>query len=182
MVRSVGITGWILAAMLLVGFVAAQSSREPLVNRGGTSSQTSTEKLDAVSLKKMVDGLGYTTKNLSSKPGDEQYEFEHETEAMDVPMVAQVSPSTNFVWLSVYIGKSQPLSSANSTNFHKLLMVNADIQPCHFYVTESGGLYMAIGVDNRGITAQILKARITKIAEDCADNRDLWRTLVQKSE
>ena len=138
----------------------------PLVGNGQNC-----EPLNTAQLKKMLTELGYTTKDLETKPGKEKYEVKHTLRAFDVPVGYEISPSTNFIWLTVMLGKHKTDTSYSFA----LLKHNAKIQPCFFYITASGNLMMGLAVENRGVTNAILRKHTDKILNDVIDNAAVWK-------
>ena len=133
-----------------------------------------TEKLDAKSLKRTLEGLGYELKALEEAEGKEMYEFKSTADGYDVFMAAQISPSKNYVWLTVYFGEMAKRDK-KADIYKNLLVENGKIQPCQFYITSSNALKMALPIDNRGIQAADLKRNIDSLAGNVADTVELWR-------
>lgn len=129
----------------------------------------SQDKLKPAELKSMVEGLGYETKVLNSEAGKEKYEFTIKLTDFNVPMGAEISPSGNYVWLTVFLGAMKPAHP-----FEELLRANGDIQPSFFYITKSGNLMMAVAIDNRQVTAAVLKRNVDKISADVSKTSKTW--------
>ncbi len=125
-------------------------------------------------LKRILGELGYTVKELNATLGKEKYEILITTQALDVPMGIEISPSTNFIWLTVNLGK--PFEDASLKNI-ALLKRNSVIQPCQFYITESGKLMMGMALENRGVTNAVLKKFSDKLADNVATNKEYWQQL-----
>lgn len=129
----------------------------------------SEDKLDAAKLKTMIEGLGYETKFLNKEVGKEKYEFKIVKTKLDVPMAAELSPSTNYVWFTVFLGASKP-----NHKFEDMLKKNSEIQPSQFYITSKGNLMMAIAMDNRGVSPAVMKRNLDKLSDDVEATQDLW--------
>lgn len=124
-------------------------------------------------LKSTIEGLGYEVKVLNSEVGKEKFEFTLKTEGFNVPVGAEISPSKNYVWFTVFLGKPPTDVSKHTA----LLKRNQKVQPNFFYITESAGnLMMGIGVDNRGITAKDIKRVTDKLAKDVGDSAPDWQS------
>jgi len=129
----------------------------------------SQDKLEAAGLKSIVEGLGYETKALNAEVGKEKYEFSVKVPDFNVPISAEISSSTNYIWLTVFLGVSKPTLS-----FEDLLRKNSEIQPSQFYITAKGNLMLAIAIDNRQVNAAVLRRNVDKIAEDVSGTSKLW--------
>lgn len=123
-------------------------------------------------LKNKLMELRYTVKDLETSPGKEKYEVLHKTISLNVPVSYEISPSTNFIWLTVYLGPATNDSSVNN----KLLRENAKVQPVQFYITDSGKLMMGLAVENRGVTNAILKRHIDFIIDKVGNTAYIWQS------
>jgi hypothetical protein len=127
--------------------------------------------LEPADLQKIVEGMGYTTKMLNEEKGKEKFEFTIKAEGFDVPIAAEVSPSKNYVWFTVLLGKATEDGAKNTA----LIKENFKIQPDFFYATEKGNLMMGIAVDNRGVNAAVVKRVTDKLAEDVSKTSKVWQ-------
>jgi len=131
------------------------------------------DTIDAPKLKSMIEGLGYEVKEINKEVGKEKFEFTLRTEGFNVPVGAEISPSKNYIWFTVFLGKP-PTDVAKHT---ALLKQNQKVQPNFFYITESAGnLMMGIGVDNRAVTAVVIKRVTDKLAADVGKTASDWQT------
>ncbi len=139
----------------------------------GAQSQDAS-KLDPKQLKTLIGGLGYEVKDLNTEAGKEKFEFKTSAGGLDIPIGAEISPSKNYIWLTVYLG-DQPKNSAFASKALPLLKQNGKVQPTQFYVTSRDALMVAIAMDNRSIDAVALKRTIEKVMNDVANSKDLWQ-------
>lgn len=125
-----------------------------------------------VQLKEKLVQLGFEVKTINEEAGKEKYSVNHPGSGFNVPVGYEISPSTNFIWLTANLGKADNLSSEKT-----MLMVkeNAKIQPCFFYITASGLMMMGLGVENRGVTNAILKRHIDKFVADVSKTSAIWQ-------
>jgi hypothetical protein len=130
------------------------------------------DPLDSKKLRIMLEQLGYTIKDLVTTPGSEKYEVKHKSATFDVPVGYEISPSKNFIWLTVFLG---PAKSDTSVTHLALLKQNAIIQPCFFYVSSKGNLMMGVAVENRGVTNAVLRRHIDKIIADVSSTATYWQ-------
>lgn len=129
-----------------------------------------TTVLTSEDLKKALDGMGLTTKDIGSGPGKEKFEFKMTAPGFDVPVGAEISPSKNYIWLTVNLGTA----AATTEKGLELLKSNAKTQPNFFYVTEKGNLFMGCPIDNRGVDAAVLKRVSDKLVADVGKTSTIW--------
>lgn len=129
-----------------------------------------TDKLNSESLKKMAEGLGFELKTINAEVGKEKYEIPVKTATLSVPVGAEVSSSTNYIWLTVNLG-----ANSSTKKHEEMLKSNGSIQPCFFYITSKGALMMAEPIDNRSITPAILKRCLDKLVSDVEKTTTIWQ-------
>ena len=122
-------------------------------------------------LRSKLEELGYTVKDLNVKPGEEKHEVSIKTSSFNVPVAYEISPSTNYIWLTASLGPAK--TEMAETNL-ALLKQNSKIQPCQFYITEKGNLMSGLAVENRGVTNAILRRHTEKIANDVTNTSSVW--------
>lgn len=144
----------LVASLALYGFGGGQS-----------------DQLDARKLRSMLVQLGHEVKDLDTDAGEEKYEVKVVTEGYDVYIAYEISPSKNYVWLTVLLGDAPAESSPKAL---AMLKENAKIQPVFFYVTSAGKLMLGLPVDNRGITNSILKQRTDSMAATVNKTSAIW--------
>lgn len=145
----------VLALPLLVGF-------------------SQSEQLDYPKLKTMITNLGYTVKDIGTEVGKEKAQIDITTEAFNIPMGAEVSPSKNYVWMTVNLGSNPSAEQAKA-----LLRQNATIQPSFFYLTKDDRIMLAHPIDNRSITPDVMKRIIDKLAKDVGSTAKDWQAKTQ---
>jgi len=127
---------------------------------------------DAAAMKKAVEDIGYETKELNKEPGKEKYEFKLTRDGLDIPIAIEISPSKNYIWLTVFLGAAPKPESAKNA---ELLKKNSEVQPCQFYVTSKGNLMLAYPLDNRSMSNAILRTKVDKLAADVGKTKDIWQ-------
>jgi hypothetical protein len=132
----------------------------------------SCDPLNAQQLKNLLTQMGYTVKDLISDPGKEKYEVDLTSATLNVPIAYEFSPSKNFIWLTVNLGKPKGDTSVANAN---LLKRNTDIQPCQFYITASGALMLGLAIENRGLTPAIMRRHTDKVVSDVSSTATLWQ-------
>lgn len=136
-----------------------------------SSKAQSCEPITSPKLREMLEQLGYTVKDIGTSSA-EKYEVKTKTASFDVPVGYEISPSTNFIWLTVFLG---PAKADTSLKNIALLKQNAIIQPCFFYVTAKGNLMMGVAVENRGVTNAILRRHTEKLIADVSSTATYWQ-------
>ena len=157
----------LLSILFLLNFGSAGNAQ----GNPGTPSLSDCGPINQTKLKELLVQLGYTPKDIISTPGKEKYEIKLNRGGLDVPMGLEISGSTNYIWLTVFLGKAP----SDSSKYFQLLKQNSKIQPALFYVTDSGNLMMGLPVDNRGINNALLKRYTEFIAGKIADTKDTWQ-------
>ena len=115
---------------------------------GNPGSPSDCGPINQSKLKELLVQLGYTPKEIVSTPDKEKYEIKITRDGSDVPMGLEVSPSTNYIWLTVFLG----IARSDSSKYFQFIKQNSKIRPALFYVADSGNLMMGLPVDHRGIT------------------------------
>ncbi len=132
--------------------------------------QEQNSELNAQQLREMVVGLGYEVKDLSVEAGKEKIQIDVKTEAFNIPLGVEISPSKSYVWLTASLGKDSP-----ERKYRELLMENGKIQPSQFYLTSSNFLMIALPIENRLLTPTIIRNRIDKLAKDVSSRAATWQ-------
>ncbi|MBS1512057.1 MAG: hypothetical protein JST86_14510 [Bacteroidetes bacterium] len=127
--------------------------------------------LTRTELREKLVQLGYTVNDLEKAEGKEKFEVVHKSASLNVPVAYEISPSTNFIWLTVFLG---PATNDTAVN-NKLLRENFNVQPCQFYITGTGKLMMGIAVENRGVTNAILKRHTDFIVDKVENSAYIWQ-------
>ena len=157
-----------IAAFALYGFNAAQG-----------------QKLNAKQLRSTLTQLGYEVKDLNTKEGEEKYEVKITREGYDVFVAYEISPSTNYIWLTVLLGDfkvatSEDMSKSIADTIKKyelavaMLKENSKIQPTNFYISSNGKLMLGLAIDNRAVDNAMLRTKSEKICADVVSSAALW--------
>ncbi len=123
--------------------------------------------MDAEHLKQMLRDMSYTVTDLSK----EKFTFTLQSATLNIPLAAEISPSGNYIWLTVYLRNSSP-----TLNFEALLKMNADIQPNFFYITKSNKLMMASAMENRALSPDVVRRIVEKLIRDVTNTQSTWGT------
>jgi len=127
------------------------------------------DKLTALTLRNMIQGLGYEVKVLNATEGKEKYEVALKSASLDVPVAFEISASTNYIWLTVFLGENK-----STTKHEALLKENFSTQPTFFYITSKNNLMAAQAVDNRAVNPTALKRCVDKLVADIDKTAKVW--------
>jgi hypothetical protein len=153
------------ALFLLSGLAISQG----LAAESAPAASSATAPLDPAALKAMVSGLGYETNDLKSDASKGKFEFTLSKDGLNVPIAAEITSSTNYIWLTSRLGTSRP-----DLNFEELLKSNASIQPCQFFISSKNALMIAIAIDNRAVTPVVLRRNIELLSNAVVSTKSLW--------
>lgn len=130
------------------------------------------DKIDSKKLKEILIGMGYTVSDIITTPGKEKFEIKTTTPSFNIPIAYEISPSGNFIWLTVSLGKPK---TDSLTQAYNLLKQNGAVQPCQFYLTSKGNLMLGLALENRGITPAIIKRNTDKVTQDVSNTSTYWQ-------
>jgi len=127
------------------------------------------EAIDSAALKKLIEGMGYETRILNTAVGKEKFEFTVKATGFDVPLAAEIPMGKNHIWFSAFLG------DVRSDRYASLLKANDTIQPSVFYLNEQGKLLIGVAVENRGVTAAVLKRVTDQVVADVIRTEQIWQ-------
>lgn len=136
------------------------------------NSQQTCDQITRTQLREKLVQLGYEVKDLVTDPGKEKFSVTLTKDGLDIPVAAEISGNTKYIWLTVNLG---PAPSEGQSLNNTYLKKNADIQPNFFYITESGKLMMGLPLNNLGITNAFLRDRIENIATSVSNTKSFWQ-------
>lgn len=156
--------------LILLPFALAMTLGIGFVTSGFAGAQgDEAARLSPEELKTMLTNLGHELKQINAEPGKEKWEFTVKTSGFNVPVGAEISPSKQFVWLTVSLG---PLNDKQDAK--ELLRLNGRIQPTQAYLTAKDVLMLAFPLDNRALTPALMKNRIEKLTGDVEKSANVW--------
>ena len=128
--------------------------------------------INTTQLRSMLEQMGYTVKKTNEAGKPDKFEIKTSNAGLDIPISLEISASTNYIWLTVFLGKWESGSSISSED---LLKQNAAIQPCLFYFTAKGNLMMGLPVENRAVTSAVLKRTTDFITTRVGETKMYWQ-------
>jgi hypothetical protein len=138
----------------------------------GFSYEQSCQPIDRKQLREMLVQLGYNVNDLVKDPGLEKFSIVLTRDGLDIPIAAEMSSNSRYIWLTVNLGAAKPENSLRNLS---LLKQNAKAQPCQFYITDSGKLMMGLPVENHGLSNAVLRERIESIASRVSESKVMWQ-------
>jgi hypothetical protein len=166
--RSISIIGACVLAVWALTLIGSRiGAQEP---KDDTRPQVRGELSDA-SLLQMLTDIGYEPKKLKQgyvvaiKQGEWTY---------NVQFV--ISPNREKLGLNANMGSVDDPATITSTQWMNLLAANTDTAPSFFYFNKNNKtLYMHRVLDNRYITAAILRQQVEAFTGNIKDTADLWK-------
>lgn len=126
------------------------------------------------SLKKLLDGLGYSPKKLTH---GFLIDVDRDTWKMHVQIV--ISPDATKVGLNANLGPIANDATITAIQWRDLLISNGSIDPSSFYYEDKQQkLYLHRSLDNRGITPATLSRDIQRFVGNIVSTDPLWSKLV----
>lgn len=156
----------VAAVAASIFFGTTQRTPSAVAQTTSTSGDTITKE----GLKGYLENMGYTLKDLN----DGHYELFIDRKSDNIYITVELSPSLQKIWLTSYYGDLTDREKTDASFLLTLAQKNADLQPTHFFVTKSGRLKVGRPVDNRGMTAVILRKEIDRLIEDVVGTKELW--------
>lgn len=137
-----------------------------------SSKAQSCDAINSTQLKQILVNMGLSPKSINDPGAADKFEIANTFGGLNIPVATEVSPSGNYIWFTVNLGKA-PADSA--TRAMQLLRQNASIQPCQFYVTAKGALMIGMAMENRGITSAVLRRTLDMVLNRVVDSKNYWQ-------
>ncbi|MDO9336368.1 MAG: hypothetical protein Q7T61_08200 [Caulobacter sp.] len=156
------------AAALAVAPLAAITALAPATALAAEAKPKDRGGVTVSQLRKIVDNLGYTTKD-GSGTDSPNFEFTVNDGGLDIYILVEQSKSTNYIWMKLAFDKLKPGQDPKA-----FLTQTGAIQPAHFYLYEDGTLGMAVAVENRDVTPAVIKRGIDILVDGAVNTQDYW--------
>ena len=125
-------------------------------------------------LKTLLGELGYTVKDVGTAAGQGVYDISIAALGFNIPTRVYLSKSKKKLWLSVTLMTKEDVDKLTREDLQAILAKNSQIGPCHFLV-EDGRLKMHLALDNRQITAAILRSEFFLLSSRVTETKSLWQ-------
>jgi hypothetical protein len=123
-------------------------------------------------VKELLTGLGFSPRPSTDTGKVIKYIIDNKGNSFNIPTSFEISASTNYIWLSVNLGEAPSDSCETNT---LLLKKNASVQPAFFYISSLRKLMMSIAIENRAVTAAVIKRCNDFIVKQVEATKDLWQ-------
>lgn len=130
------------------------------------------DPIDRTQLRNMLVQMGYTVSDLSKEPGKEKFAVNITSGGLNIPVAAEISNNSKFIWLTVFLTNADSL---NVSKNYALLKENANTQPTHFYITKSGKLMLGVPIENKGVTNAYLREKLESLADNVVSKKAIWQ-------
>jgi hypothetical protein len=166
---------WFLSCAMALALSGAARAQTP-APADTSAKPDACRPIDETDLPKLLENMGYE----AQKVDEGVYRVVIEQDSWTIYLRFSLSTdSKQRLWMTTSFGEIKNWEKVPAEPLLKLLVSNDTIGPAHFYVTASGDtrrLNMAKAVDNRGITAAVLRREIDKFVSSVKDTAALWDT------
>ncbi len=128
--------------------------------------------ITSTELKQLLIGLGYEVKNINAEGTADKFEVKTTGGDLNIPISYEITPSTNYIWLTVFLG---PAPADNSSANYALLKETYNVQPCQFYVSTRGNLMIGLALENRAVTPAVIKRSTESIINKVVSSKSVWQ-------
>jgi len=133
--------------------------------------------LNAESLKEMLTVLGYDFEIVKGASGGNIHYVKFVRNGMKYDVNVNIAPNGSKLWASVALADLTPEQGAQSDKLLKLLEVNQKIGPAHFYYyVPHKMIYLARPMDNRAVTAKLLREHLEAVMDAVVANETTWNS------
>lgn len=134
--------------------------------------------LTDASLRTMLEALGYEVKLEKLEKATLNWII-HRRNPYDFHLNVNLSIDKTKLWTSVALAEFKPDHEAQASRLLKLLELNQQIGPAHFYYLPSQKqLFAARVMDNRNITARDLRNHLDHLMDKVMETESAWNTKV----
>lgn len=166
----------LLAALMISMFSLNAARAEPKADEPKPAQgATIPGQLTPDSLKEMLTNLGYDFDVEKTTNGNFLHFVKVARKGMNYEVNVNISSNKQKLWCSVALADVKPEHATQSDKLLKLLELNQKIGPSHFYYYPPHKMfYIAKPMDNRGITAKLLRENIDSIMETVVTYETDW--------
>jgi hypothetical protein len=168
------LTAGALALAMLIGTNAANAD-DPKTPAPVTAEVKVSQKLSDATLKAMLENMGYTPTTVKTTGGGELFRIKAERQGVTYTVSVGLSSDREKLWFTVFLNGNLPKDGKIAAPLLlKLLQLNDEIGPCHFFI-KPAGLYMGLPIDNIDVTPVTVRANLDIILGDCTQTRANWQ-------
>jgi hypothetical protein len=150
---------------------AATDGNPPIVK---TEVKAAPGVLTDAKLKEMLETLGYEVREEKTKDGL-LFWIDVTVDGLKYNVSLQISPNKEKIWGIIPLADPKAEHLKMAERWVKLMQLNDEIGPCYFRYNENyKRIYMARPLDNRGVTAKILRDHLERHTDRCAETKAHW--------
>ena len=132
-------------------------------------------QINAEQLQEMLENLGYDVKVEKLASGNTLHWIKIKNKGSTYEVNVNISPSKTKLWTSVGLADVKPEHLAQADRMVKLLELNQKTGPTHFYYyAVHKMIYAAKPMDNRGVTAKLLREHLEDLMTQLATTEEHW--------
>jgi hypothetical protein len=174
-------TTTLAAAILSLGLISGLRAETKPELKDGNPPATKTESIPAApgvltdaKLKEMLETLGYEPREEKIKDGM-NYQVFITVDGLKYDVTVQISPNKEKIWTTIPLADMNDEHLKMASRWVKLTQLNDEIGPCYFrYNLQYKRLYMTRPMDNRGVTAKLLRDHLERHTDRCAETKLHW--------
>jgi hypothetical protein len=141
---------------------------KPAANKAQSAAMTDAQ------LKEMLELLGYDVQEDKSS-SNPTYTIKVVRKNLTYTLTVSLSGSKTKLWASSALAELKTEHASQPDKLLKLLELNQKIGPSHFYYYDKFKMiYIAKPMDNRGVTAKLLREHIDELMEQIIANEPFW--------
>lgn len=164
------VVGYSLGAASIVTGPLLLSQKSGAGRPPAASTPANDQSITSTQLKTMFGSMGFEPEEI----GKGVFEIKTVSGNMTVYVVANLSQSGNKVWLSVNLGELSSEDQSDAPKLLALLRKNTELQPAHFFVSGKSNLRIGLPVENKSLTAPVLRKSVESLTESVFATRELW--------
>ncbi len=152
----------------------AQAASTPAAAPAATATTASVTPangpLDIEAVRRLAEVQFGPAKDVTGTSTTKVYEITIVQGGFNVPISLEVSASGNFVWLTANVGPGNVTPERAALALKRI----GKIQPTMIWDT-GAKLRFGTTIENRGLTTAMIKAAMERVANDVANNTDIWQ-------
>lgn len=121
-------------------------------------------------IRRMAEAEFGAAQDISGSSGSKVYQINLVSGGLNVPIALEVSASGKFVWLSAIVGSGNIAPDRAALALKRISKIGPTI-----IWDDAVKLRFGLPVENRALTQTIVKDAMERLANDIANNRDIWQ-------
>ncbi len=156
---------------LLSAFVAAALGFALFTGGATAQEKAKDNRISYPDLIKMVENMGYETKDI----GNNNFEIKYEFNGVTNYVAMNLSPDGSVVWFAAYLAEVKDPRSVPAKSWFDLVNENNKIGPSHFaYDNSNSRLYLYRPMANQDVTANRVRDSLSVFVRHLRETSNLW--------